>query len=54
MLFLSNVVASDIDGEHYNNGYARIDLTNYTTGDLLGIASGNGIDTRFFDSYERR
>ena len=39
LLFLSNVVASDIDGEHYNNGYVRIDLTNYTTGDQLGIAT---------------
>ena len=45
LLFLSNVVASDIDGEDYDNGFVRIDLTHYTTGDLLSIATGNGVET---------
>ena len=45
LLFLSNVVASDIDGEHYNNGYARIDLTPVHHRIQLSIATGNGVET---------
>ena len=43
--FLSNISASDVDGEHYNNGFVLIEFTHYNSGDQISLATGNGISS---------
>ncbi len=41
--FLTGVTVADLDTDQFDDGSLTIALTNYYTGDTLGIADGNGI-----------